>query len=94
LGTEGMMAAQLIAAHGAAMACYRGAWDEPSNFARRNENLNQANKASRMFLRLIDALHRRGTARRTVTVVHVHVRGEPPVLVAGPTVAANVKSEE
>jgi hypothetical protein len=41
---EGMMAAQLIAAHNAAMECYRRAMIGEQTFEGRRENLAQANK--------------------------------------------------
>jgi hypothetical protein len=44
---EGMMAAQLIAAHNAAMECYRRAMISEQTLEGRRENLNQANKLSR-----------------------------------------------
>jgi hypothetical protein len=44
---EGMMAAQLIAGHNAAMECYRRAMIDDQTFEGRRENLNQANKLSR-----------------------------------------------
>ena len=44
---EGMMAAQLIAAHNAAMECYRRAMIGEQTFEERRENLTQANKLSR-----------------------------------------------
>jgi hypothetical protein len=46
---EGMMAAQLIAAHNAAMECYRRAMLGEQTFEGRRENLNQANKLSRTW---------------------------------------------
>ena len=44
---EGMMAAQLIATHNAAMECYRRAMLGEQTFEARQQNLNQANKLSR-----------------------------------------------
>jgi len=44
---EGMLAAQLLASHNAAMECYRRAMIVEQTFEGRNENLNQANKLSR-----------------------------------------------
>jgi hypothetical protein len=44
---EGMMAAQLVAAHNAAMECYRRAMIGEQTFEGRRENLAQANKLSR-----------------------------------------------
>ena len=71
---EGMMAAQLIAAHNAAMECYRRAMIAEQTFEGRRENLAQANKLSRTYAALIEALNRhRGKGQQKVTVEHVHV---------------------
>jgi hypothetical protein len=71
---EGMMAAQLIAAHSAAMECYRRAMIGEQTFEGRRENLNQANKLSRTFAELLGALNsHRGKGQQKVTVEHVHV---------------------
>ena len=71
---EGMIAAQLLAAHNATMECYRRAMIEEQSFEGRRENLNQANKLSRTYAILLDALNRhRGKGQQKVTVEHVHV---------------------
>ncbi|RYH06102.1 hypothetical protein EU800_25000 [Tropicimonas sp. IMCC6043] len=71
---EGMMAAQLLAAHNAAMECYRRAMIGEQTFEGRKENLNQANKLSRTWATLLDALNKhRGKGQQKVTVEHVHV---------------------
>jgi hypothetical protein len=71
---EGMMAVQLIAAHNAAMECYRRAMIGEQTFEGRRENLAQANKLSRSFATLLEALNRhRGKGQQKVTVEHVHV---------------------
>ena len=71
---EGMMAAQLIAAHNAAMECYRRAMIGEQTFEGRRENLNHANKLSRTWTTLLEALSRhRGKGQQKVTVEHVHV---------------------
>lgn len=71
---EGMMAAQLIAAHNAAMECYRRAMIGEQTFEGRRENLSQANKLSRTWATLLEALNRhRGKGQQKVTVEHVHV---------------------
>jgi hypothetical protein len=71
---EGMMAAQLIAAHNAAMECYRRAMIGEQTFEGRRENLNQANKLSRTWATLLEALNKhRGKGQQKVTVEHVHV---------------------
>ena len=70
---EGMMAAQLIAAHNAAMECYRRAMIGEQTFEGRRENLAQANKLSRTYATLLEALNRhRGKGQQKVTVEHVH----------------------
>jgi hypothetical protein len=71
---EGMMAAQLIAAHNATMECYRRAMIGEQTFEGRRENLTQANKLSRTFATLLEALNRhRGKGQQKMTVEHVHV---------------------
>ena len=71
---EAMMAAQLIAAHNAAMECYRRAMIGEQTFEGRRENLAQANKLSRTYATLLEALNRhRGKGQQKVTVEHVHV---------------------
>jgi hypothetical protein len=71
---EGMMAAQLIAAHNCAMECYRRAMIGEQTFEGRSEALTQANKLSRTFATLLEALNRhRGKGQQKVTVEHVHV---------------------
>jgi hypothetical protein len=55
---EGMLAGQLLAAHNAAMECYRRAMIGEQTFEGRRENLSQANKLSRTYAALLDALNR------------------------------------
>jgi hypothetical protein len=69
----GMVAAQLIAAHNAAMECYRRAMIGEQSFEGRRENLAHANKLSRTYAALLEALNRhRGKGQQKVTVEHVH----------------------
>jgi hypothetical protein len=95
---EGMMAAQLIAAHNAAMECYRRAMIGEQTFEGRRENLAQANKLSRSFATLLEALNRhRGKGQQKVTVEHVHVHsgGQAVVgMVEAPGGGDQAKSEE
>jgi hypothetical protein len=71
---EGMLAAQMVAAHNASMECHRRAMISEQTFEGRKENLNQANKLSRTYTMLLDALNRhRGKGQQKVTVEHVHV---------------------
>ena len=85
---EGMIAAQLIAVHNAAMECYRRAMIGEQSFEGRRENLNQANKLSRTFATLLEALNRhRGKGHQKVTVEHVHVHE------GGQAIVGNVKTK-
>lgn len=72
---EAMMGAQLFAAHCAAMECYRRAMIKEQPADLRAMNLNQANKLSRTYATLIEALnrHRGKGGQQKVTVEHVHV---------------------
>ena len=79
---EGMMAAQLIAAHTAVMECYRRAMLADQTLEGRREYLNQASKLSRTYTTLLDALSRyRGKGQQKVTIedVHVHSGGRAVV---------------
>ena len=69
-----MLAGQLLAAHNAAMECYRRAMIGEQTFEGRREKPSQANKLSRTYAALLDALNRhRGKGQQKVTVEHVHV---------------------
>jgi len=95
---EGMMAAQLIAAHNAAMECYRRAMLGEQTFEGHRENLTLANKLSRTYAVLLDTLNRhRGKGQQKVTVEHVHVHagGQAVVgMVGGPGGGDQPKSED
>ena len=71
---EGMIGAQLIACHNASMECYRRAMLPDIPFDTRHGNLNSANKLSRTYATLLEALNRhRGKGQQKVTVEHIHV---------------------
>jgi hypothetical protein len=92
---EGMMAAQLIASHHAAMECYRRAMIGEQTFQGRSENLNQANKLSRSFSTLLDALNRhRGKGQQKVTVEHVHVHSGGQAIVGAVAPGGGIASKE
>jgi hypothetical protein len=61
---EGMLAAQMVATHSAAMECYRRAMLNEQTFEVRQDNLRQAGKLSRVYADLMLALDKRGQARR------------------------------
>ena len=71
-----MVAAQLLAAHKAAMDCYRIANSPKLYLDTKREMLNQAAKLSRTSAALIEALnhHRGKTGQQTVRVEHVTVK--------------------
>jgi hypothetical protein len=95
---EGMIAAQLIAAHFAAMECYRRAMVSEQTFEGRHENLRQATKLSRASAALLEALNRhRGKGQQKVTVEHVHVHSGGQAIVGTverPTPIGSTKSED
>ena len=95
---EGMIAAQLLAVHNATMECYRRAMLGEQTFEGRRENLSQANKLSRTYAVLLDALNRhRGKGQQKVTVEHVHVHEGGQAIVgnvASPGGGAALKSED
>src|SRR5262249_53574248 len=89
---EGMMVAQLLAAHNASMECYRRAMLKEQTVEGRRENLNQANKLSRTYAILLDALNRhRGKGQQKMIVEHVHVHsgGQAVVGVIEPSATEN-----
>jgi hypothetical protein len=90
---EGMMAAQLVAAHNAAMECYRRAMIGEQSFEGRRENLTQANKLSRTYAALVEALNRhRGKGQQKVTVEHVHVHAGGQAVVGAVAAEGGVAS--
>lgn len=95
---EGMIAAQLLAAHNASMECYRRAMIPQQSLESRRENLNQANKLSRTYATLLESLNRhRGKGQQKVMVEHVHVHagGQAVVgMVEAPGGGAGPKSED
>lgn len=71
---EGMLAAQMLAAHNAAMECYRRAMIGDQTFEGRSANLSFANKLSRTHATLVEALNRhRGKGMQVVRVERVVV---------------------
>jgi hypothetical protein len=85
---EGMIAGQLIGSHNAAMECYRRAMIGEQSFEGRRENLtHQANKCSRTYAALLEALNRhRGKGQQKVVVEHVNVHA------GGQAVVGNVST--
>ena len=96
---EGMMIAQLIASYNAAMECYRRAMIDEQTLEGRRDNLSQANKLSRTYAVLLDALNRyrgkEGQQKVTVEHVDVHAGGQAVVgMVESPRGGDQPKSED
>jgi hypothetical protein len=71
---EGMLGAQMIAVHSAAMECLRRAMLKEQSFEGRSQNLSQANRLVRSYTTLLEALDKhRGKGQQIVRVEHVHV---------------------
>ena len=80
------------------MECYRRAMIREQTFEGRRENLSQANKLSRTYATLLEALNRhRGKGQQKVTVEHVHVHSGGQAIVgsveAGGGVAPKSKDQ-
>lgn len=76
---EGMMAAQMVACHNAAMECYRRAAQLAQPLQARGENLAHAGRLSRATAALVEALDRRRSegVPKSVIVEHRVTRSEP-----------------
>lgn len=71
---EGMLAAQMVACHAAAMECYRRAMISGQSHEGRQQNLNYAARLSRTYALHMEALDKhRGKGQQTVRVEHVTV---------------------
>lgn len=71
---EGMLAAQMVATHNAALECFDRAMRPNQPIPAREYNLKNAAKLSALFARQIETLDKhRGKGQQKVTVEHVHV---------------------
>jgi hypothetical protein len=83
---EGMLAAQMVAAHNASMECYKRAMIPEQTIESRDYNLTQANKLCRTYTMQIDALQRyRGKGQQKMTVEHVHIHAGGQAIVGNVT---------
>lgn len=94
---EGMLAAQMVAAHNAAMECYRRAMLPNQSFEGRQQNLAHAAKLSRTYVAQIEGLKRyRAKPEQKITVVHQHVQvnaGQAVVGVSSPGAGVGAPTE-
>jgi hypothetical protein len=71
---EGMMAAQLLASHAAAMECYRRAAPPQQSMEGRDMNLSHAAKLARANAAQVEALAKyRNKGQQKIVIEHVHV---------------------
>tara|TARA_R110000824_G_scaffold104214_6_gene247360 strand:- start:27816 stop:28436 length:621 start_codon:yes stop_codon:yes gene_type:complete len=71
---EGMLAAQMLSTHNAAMESLRRAMMESQTFEGRDQNLKHATKLMGLYERQLAALDKhRGKGRQKITVEHVNV---------------------
>lgn len=83
---EGMLAAQMMGTHEAAMECLRRAMLPNQTFAGRDQNLKHATKLMSLYERQLAALDkRRGRGQQKVTVEHVHVAAGGQAIVGSVT---------
>ena len=83
---EGMLISQMIACHAASLECYRRAMLAEQSFEGRQSNLSAANKLSRTYTMLLDALSKhRGKGQQVVRVEHVTVQAGGQAIVGAIT---------
>ena len=71
---EGLLAAQMVATHNAAMECLRRAMIPEQSFHGRDQNLKHAAKLLSIYTRQIDVLDKhRGKGQQKVTVEYVNI---------------------
>lgn len=85
-GLEGMLAAQMVGTHHAALDCLRMAAVPGQTFASRDMNLKHAQKLMALYTQQVAALNKhRGKGQQKVTVEHVNVHA------GGQAVVGNVE---
>ena len=88
-----MLATQMVAAHNASMECYRRAMIGEQTYEGRKQALDFANKLSRTYTTLLEALNRhRGKGQQRVTVEHVHVHAGGQAIVGAVETGGGVAS--
>ncbi|PWK56874.1 hypothetical protein C8D95_103106 [Silicimonas algicola] len=81
-GIEGMLAAQMIGTHAAALECLRRAAHSRERFADREQNLKHAQKLMALYTQQVAALNKhRGKGQQKVTVEHVHIEAGAQAIV-------------
>lgn len=84
---EGMLAAQMVGTHNAAMDCLRRAMIPGQSFEWREQNLKHATKLLGVYTRQLEALDKhRGKGQQKITVEHVQVHA------GGQAIVGNVEA--
>lgn len=98
---EGMLAAQMVATHAAAMDCLRRAMIDGQTFEGRDQNLKHAAKLLGVYTHQVEALDKhRGKGQQKITVEHVTVNAGGQAIVgnvqgrAGAASASSTASTE
>lgn len=88
-GAEGMLAAQMVGTHSAALECLRRAAIPEQTYAGRDMALKHAQKLMALYTQQLAALDKhRGKGQQKVTVEHVNVHA------GGQAVVGNVEMED
>ncbi len=87
---EGLLAAQMVATHAAAMECLRRAMIPGQTFEGRDNNLKHATKLLGMYARQLEALDKhRGKGQQKITVERVNVNSGGQAIVGNVGTAAD-----
>jgi hypothetical protein len=93
--SEGMLAAQMVACHNAAMECFRRAMIKDQTLEGRQQNLSFANKLTRSYALAMETLDKhRGKGQQKVTVEHVHVHQGGQAIVGNVQTGAGVQPKK
>jgi hypothetical protein len=85
---EGLLAAQMVGAHNAAMECLRRAMMEGQSFEGRDQSLKHGARLLAIYTKQLEALDRhRGKGRQKITVEHVSVHA------GGQAIVGNVEAD-
>ena len=92
---EGMLAAQMVATHAAAMECLRRAMIDGQTIEGRDQNLKHATKLLGVYARQVEALDKhRGKGQQKITVEHVTVNAGGQAIVGNVEGRATAASAE
>lgn len=92
-GIEGMLAAQMVGTHAAAMECLRRAMIPGQSFEGRDQNLKHANKLMQTYSRQLEVLDKhRGKGQQKITVEHVTVEAGGQAIVGNVSTGAGQSS--